>query len=172
MFMTKTMRKGYVFLALCLMVALIGPAFAARTLTVGEFVQELAKFRNLEATSVDAAAASLTRAGIRVPDGLDYSSPLTEGTVSRISRAAGVEVRTSNPDAPFTDDQVDIFLMSFSDQFGESAEDNDNSTRNGETPGGSSGSAPGNGPPFDPYSKGKGGSKGKKKGHASPTEPE
>ena len=72
----------------------------------------------------------------------------------------------------FDDGQVDSFFSTFSLELGSGTDDPVADTRNGETPEGESGDASGNGPPFDPYAKGKGGSKGKKKGHRSATEPE
>jgi len=168
----KSFRSAAYVLCVCLAVSAAGTTLAARDTTVGEFVQQLAKARNLEAGDAGLAVESLASVGIRIPTDLPYTKQLTEGDVARIGRAAGLAVRTSNPDAPFTGEQVDIFLLGFGDQLGTQPGEGENSTRNGETPGGQSGGAPGNGPPFDPYAKGKGGSKGKKKGHRSYAEPE
>ena len=155
-------RLGALFVALAL-VAVTVPAFAANEATVGQFVIKLAKARNLGATDARVAVNSLRGVGVRVPADLNLSKQLTEGDVARISRAVGINVTTATPDNSFTNDQVDQFFSAFA--------------VNLQNPSGSADSAAGednnSGPPFNPYSKGKGGSKGKKKGHDfTPTEPE
>ena len=157
-------------MALVVMLAAVLPALA-KDATVGEFIMGLAKTKQVEATDIGSAVDSLARVGVRVPAGLNFSKSLTEADVSRISRLAGLNVTTTTPDQTFDSVQMDRFFVTFSGELGPGKGD-DYQARNGETPDGSSGDAPGNGPPFDPYSKGKGGSKGKKKGHRSPTDPE
>ncbi len=150
--------------ALCL--GLVTPAMAASDITVGEFVQRLAKAKGLAGTDITVASNSLRGIGIRLPSGLDYGSHLTEGTVAEISRAAGLTVFTSNPDNAFSAEQTDTFFVSFKDDL------EGNGMRSHDNPG--QGSGPGNGqsgPPFDPFTKGKHG-KGKGKGVFTPTEPE
>ncbi|TDI47477.1 MAG: hypothetical protein E2P01_06910 [Acidobacteria bacterium] len=154
-------RLGALFVAALLVTAAV-PAFAASDATVGEFVIRLAKTRNLVATDARIAVDALRGIGVRVPADLNYSKKLTEGDVARLSRSFGLNVTTTSPDNSFTTDQVDSFFATFGVDIGFTAETEGNSTRDH-----SSGLA------FDPYSKGKGGSKGKKKGHDfTPTEPE
>ncbi len=174
--MTKKIRVGSAAVGLLMLAALVVPAFAADTYTVGEFVQDLAKLKGVDARNAPVAAASLASVGIRIPPGLDYSKRLTEADVARISQAAGLAVRTSSPDAPFTEEQATTFLIGFVGELGPGEEDDPVDTHGDGDPGnedhGNAQDGGGN-PPFDPYAKGKGGSKGKKKGHGvTPTEPE
>ena len=151
-------RLGALFVALA-MVAVALPAFAGNA-TVGDFVIKLAKARNLGATDARVAVNSLRGVGVRMPADINLSKQLTEGDVASLSRALGVNVTTTNPDNAFTDDQVDRFFAAFAVNLQNvGGESND--------------TAASDGPPFNPYSKGKGGSKGKKKGHSfTATEPE
>jgi hypothetical protein len=152
-------RFGALSIALLLVVAAM-PAFAADA-TVGSFVIKLAKARNLAATDARIATDSLRGVGMRLPASLDHSKQLTEGEVARIARMMGINVSTSTPDDSFSSEQVDRFFVSFGSDLGGSTV-----TTNG-------GDGDDDGPAFNPYSKGKGGSKGKKKGHDfTPTEPE
>jgi len=130
-------------------------------------VQRLAMAKGLAGTDVGVASNALRGIGIRLPGDLDFRSPLTEGDVALISRAAGLTVRTSNPENSFTSQQTDTFFVSFRDELND-----ENGMRSHDNPG--QGSGPGNGqsgPPFDPFTKGKHG-KGKGKGVFTPTEPE
>lgn len=166
-------KLGAIAIAFAVVAVLALPAFAAGDVTVGQFVQRLAKEKNLNSATLEIAADSLTAVGVSLPAGLDFSARLTEGHVSRISRSMGLNVTTSRPERAFDDGQVDSFFSTFSLELGAGAGDDDSaSTRGGETPDGASGGSNGEGPGFDPYAKGKGGSKGKKKGHRSATEPE
>ena len=151
--------------ALAIAVALVAtlPVFAAGNELVGDFVKKMAAEMNLNATDERIAADSLAAVGIRLPSGLDYRKSLTEADVAAIARSAGLAVSTSRPSRDFSSEQVDQFFMTFSGELNQGVEDP--VSANGAN-------SNGNGPPFDPYSKGKGGSKGKKKGHRSPTEPE
>ena len=151
-------RLGALFVALA-MVAVALPAFAGNA-TVGVFVINLANARNLGATDARVAVNSLRGVGVRMPADINLSKQLTEGDVASLSRALGVNVTTTNPDNAFTDDQVDRFFAAFAVNLQNvGGESND--------------TAASDGPPFNPYSKGKGGSKGKKKGHSfTATEPE
>jgi hypothetical protein len=152
-------RLGALFVALAMVVVAL-PA-SADNATVGDFVIRLAKARNLGATDARVAVNSLRGVGVRLPSDINLSSQLTEGDVAVLSRAFGVNVTTTNPENTFTDDQVDRFFSAFAVnlQNVDGGESND--------------TAASDGPPFNPYSKGKGGSKGKKKGHSfTATEPE
>ena len=155
--------------------SLVAPIYAATQLvTVGDFVTELARLKQLNAADAQTAADSLAAVGIRVPADLDLGKQLTEADVARLSRLFGLKVTSSSPERAFSGEQVGQFFVAFGDDIAAGGDD-DFDTRNGETPDGESGSANGNGPGFNPYTKGKGGSKGKKKGHGgpvSPTEPE
>ncbi len=154
-------RLGALFVAALLVTAAV-PAFAASDATVGEFVIRLAKTRNLAATDARIAVDALRGIGVRVPADLNYSKKLTEGDVARLSRSFGLNVTTTSPDNSFTTDQVDSFFATFGVDIGFITETEGNSTRDHNS-----------NMTFDPYSKGKGGSKGKKKGHDfTPSEPE
>lgn len=176
--MSYPKRLGAFALTVLLATAMAMPVLGAddgNTMTVGRFVQRLAQSHQLEATDPAAAAGALERVGIRLPQNLDFQKTLTERDVATIGRSAGLDVTTNRPDATFGRDRVERFFMTFASEFtpvpgkvgGEEVV-----ARGGATPDGESGNSNGNGPPFDPYTKGKGGSKGKKKGHRSPTDPE
>jgi len=156
-------RLGALFVAALLVTAAV-PTFAASDATVGEFVIKLAKSRNLAATDARVAVNALRGIGVRVPANLNYSKRLTEGDVANLSRTLGLNVTTATPDNVFTSDQVDRFFSTFGvDLSANLIDGSDNSPRASEN----------GGPPFNPYTKGKGGSNGKKKGHDfTPTEPE
>ena len=168
--MRNVKRLGAMAVAIAIVAALAAPVLASEY-TVGQLVQRLAKEMNLNATDQRIAAESLAVAGVQLPSGMDYRKGLTEADMVEIARSVGLQVSTTRPDSSFDSGQVDRFFLTFAGELGGRYGD-DNSVRNGETPDGESGGAPGNGPAFDPYSKGKGGAKGKKKGHRSPTEPE
>ena len=148
---------GTLFVAALLVTAAV-PTFAAGDATVGEFVIKLAKTRNLAATDAGVAGNALRGVGVRVPADLNYSKRLTEGDVALLSRSFGLNVTTATPDTLFTADQVDRFFATFDVGI---TLDEGNATRARDDL------------KFNPCSKGKGGSKGKKKGHDfTPTEPE
>ncbi len=152
--------------ALCL--AVVTPAMAASDITVGDFVQRLAKAKGLAGTDTRVANDALRGVGIRLPGDLNFANRLTEGDVAVISRAAGVTVRTSNPLSAFTSQQTDMFFINLRDDFG----GDENGTKSHTNPGAGDGPGTGQeGPPFDPFTKGKHG-KGKGKGIFTPTEPE
>ncbi len=102
-------------------VAFVAPA-VADPVTVGQFVQELARAKKLAATDPQTAAASLAAVGVKLPAGLDMTRSLTEGDVARIARATGLNVKATNETASFDDRQLDRFLTSFSSQLAQSAE--------------------------------------------------
>ena len=160
--MRNVSRLAALAMAVAMTVAIAVPAHAASDNTVGRFVQEFAKAKNLNSTDPRIAADSLAAVGVRLPADLDFSSRLTEGVVAKISRSAGLNVTTSRPETAFSSDQVDRFFQSFGREIGNSSAAID-ATR---VPGS------GNGPPFDPFSKGNGKSKGKGLGHRTPTDPE
>jgi hypothetical protein len=149
---------GTLFVAALLVTAAV-PTFAAGDATVGEFVIKLAKTRNLAATDAQVAGNALRGVGVRVPADLNYSKRLTEGDVALLSRSFGLNVTTATPDTLFTADQVDRFFATF--DVGITVDEGNTARTHAE------------GLAFNPYAKGKGGSKGKKKGHDfTPTEPE
>jgi hypothetical protein len=87
---------------------------------------------------------------------------LTEGDVTRLARSFGLVVTTTTPDNGFTSAQVDTFFATFGADIGATLTTDDQTMRNHAE-----------GLAFNPYAKGKGGDKGKKKGHSfTPTEPE
>jgi hypothetical protein len=150
-------------LVIALMLVAATPVLAANDFTVGQFVQELAKVKHVNATDAQIAVDSLRAVGIRVPAGLDLGANLTEGAVVEISRAAGLRVATNNPSAPFNESQVDSFFSAFSVELGVGGENDDPPT--------SQESIRDRDPSkFDPFTKGKGNHYAK--GHRSPTEPE
>jgi hypothetical protein len=160
-------RLGAIAAAAVLCFTLVTPAVAASDITVGDFVQRLAKAKGLAGTDARVANDALRWIGIRLPDDLKFASRLTEGDVAVISRAAGLNVHTSNPTGAFGSQQADVFFFSFDNDLG-ADELGVRSTNPGQ------GDGPGNGnggPPFDPFTKGKAG-KGKGKGVFTPTEPQ
>ena len=137
-----------VALALCV------PAMAANTVTVGDFVIELARAKGFAASNAAQAKASIEGTGVTLPVA-DFGRVLTQGDVVAIGNAAGLDLSSSTPEAAFTGDQVDAFLVSLAPELG--ATDGDNATDGAYNDNGA-----------DPRTKGK----GKKKGlFRSPSEP-
>ncbi len=149
--------------ALLLVLALVQPSLAGSAeVSVGDFVVRLAQAKNLEATDARVAAESLHRDGIQLPTDLELSRDLTEGDVARISRALGLAVSTNRPEADFSSEQVDRFFASFRVEMALNRPETEPSAHT-RAPAGA----------FNPYTKGKGALKGKKRGHqVSPSEPE
>ena len=135
---------------------------ASEAVTVGEFVQKLAEAKKVESSAPQVALDALDEIGVRLPSGLDLTAGLTEGDVARISRSLGLAVSTNRPETGFSAEQVDKFFTSFRVEFALGA-DQDAGSR---VPAAVTGR-------FDPYTKGKGSGKGKRRGHDfRPTEPE
>lgn len=111
--MRNLMRLGAVAIAVIVLAAL--PVNAGE-LTVGQFVQQLARAKNLNATDASVASDALAGVGIILPSTLSYSTLLTEGDVAQIARVAGLNVRTANPMATFDSDKADRFFTSFSSE--------------------------------------------------------
>ena len=111
--MKNLKRIGAVAIALVMALAVAGPASASDDITVGEFIQNLARAKNLNASSARAAADSLASVGVFLPRNLDYGKVLTEGDVSSIARSAGLNVRSANPSAKFDSVKADRFFNSF-----------------------------------------------------------
>jgi len=124
-------------------VAVIVPANAAGKVTVGDFLTQIAQVKNLPATDGHSAAASLKGAGVNLPS-LDLTATLNEGTVAQIAGVLGVNVTTNNPQAPFSQGQMNAFVSSFASEIGGIGKDPVNQPMS---------------PPFDPETK------GNKKGH-------
>lgn len=126
----------------------------AADVTVGQFLIQVAKVKNI--TAIDAASAErgLRDAGMNLPV-IDAGKRLTEGDVAAIASAAGVPVTTSQPDSPFSQDQVDNFFGAFS-------------TTLSAKPGTGGSQQEKGGPPHDDPQPGKGKSKGFNK---TPSEP-
>ena len=157
------MRLNRLVTLLLVVVVFTLPAMASNEVTVGSFVQRLAQSKKIDSSSARLAVGALSQAGIQLPPDLELSARLTEGDVARISRALGLAVSTNRPDSGFSGEQVDKFFASFRVELALAP---NGGTVNGahETRAGAQ---------FDPYVKGKGGSKGKKKGHDfTPSEPE
>ena len=164
-------RIGAMGVAALLVVAVAAPAFAANETTVGQFVQRLAITKNLNASDARIAEDSLRSVGIRLPSNLDMNARLTEADVVAISRAAGLRVTSSNPDQSFTNEQVDTFFFALADEIAVTGDPDDEASTRTVRPYGE-GNGNGWGPPFDPFTKGKGKAKGKGKGWRSPHDPE
>lgn len=151
--MKNTRILGGIFAALVAL-ALCVPAAAANTVTVGDFVMELARVKGYTASNAAQAKASIESSGITLPVA-DLDRVLTQGDVVAIGNAAGLHLSSSTPEAAFTGDQVNAFLVSLAPELG--ATDGDNSTDGAYNDNGA-----------DPRTKGK----GKKKGLIrSPSEP-
>ena len=159
-------RLGLAAGALALAAIVSMPTMAADT-TIGGFLQEVAKVKNLNAIDARVAADSLTAVGVLLPEGLKLCDRLTEGAVVQIARAAGLNLSTSRPDSAFTDVQVDRFLVAFEGELRDS--DFVAIRRDCTDP---SEGCNGNDIGFDPFSKGKGKHNGHGKGHRSPTDPD
>jgi len=163
MLMKSLIRCGATAVAVALVVAVAAPAIAAN-ITVGEFVQRVAIVKNLDAIDARVATDSLRTAGVRLPADLDLNAQLTESHVVAISRALGLRLTSSNPDRIFESDQVDSYFVAFGSELVDPATASECSGEDCD----------GDGPAFDPWTKGKGHGwhKGWGKGHQSPTEPE
>ncbi len=111
--------KRVIRIALMALVALavMVPAHAAGKVTVGEFLTQIAHVQNLQATDGATAAASLRSAGVNLP-ALDLGAALTEGTVVSVAKSLGLNLTTANPQASFSQSQVDAFVTSFGGQLG------------------------------------------------------
>ncbi len=134
--------------------ALCVPAVAASNVTVGDFVMELARVKGFTAPNAAAAKASIESTGIMLPVA-DLDRVLTQGDVVAIGNAAGLNLNSSTPEAAFTGDQMNSFMVSFAPELG--ATDGENTTDGAKNDNGA-----------DPRTKGK----GKKKGlFRSPSEP-
>ena len=157
--MRKANRVAAMAVAVIMLAAVAAPALASEA-TVGRFVQELAKVKNLNATDPAIAADSLRAVGVRLPSGLQYSKRLTEADVAEISRTAGLLVTTSNPEAYFGEEKVDRFFQAFSVELNQGASGEINTTTDTSSQ------------PFDPFTKGKSNGNGKGKGGRTPTDPE
>lgn len=165
----KNTKRVVLAVAVLFVVSVVAPAFAAADVTVGSFLQEIAKLNNLPAQDGREAMTSLRAAGMNIP-AMDTRKALTEGDVLSISEVVGLNLSTKDPSALFTQAQVDDFLGSFGSEF----DTNDLAQNDDGLPGDDEQARPedhagGNGKGADPLTKGK----GKKKGHdRSPSEPE
>jgi hypothetical protein len=92
-----------------LIAALAGVPVMASDLTVGQFLVQVAKARNVDAVDGESAVRGLQASGVNL-SGLEMNKPLTEGDVARIASAVGVKVTTSRPAAPFSQRQADGFV--------------------------------------------------------------
>ena len=133
--------------------ALFGGSALAKNATVGDFLVEIAKAKNLSAADPAAARNALTASGVALPS-LALDKALTEGDVAQIGGAMGIPVTTGNPSATVSTDQVGGFVAAFGK----------NLTGAGSTP------AKPNAPEVPNPGSDKG--RGKKKGHnKSPNDP-
>ncbi len=150
----KNLKSLKVVAAVLIALAMLAaPALAAgQDLTVGKFLMEIAKVKQLDAVDALTARTSLANAGIKVGN-LDLDKGLTQGDVVVISNAAGLPMSTSTPEAAFSNDQMVTFIGTFGPELGG---DDGNQTA-------------GDKPKVDPRDKGKGLKKGLYK--RSPSEP-
>ena len=112
--MRRVNRFGLI--AVLAVAAAVVPAFAGNV-TVGRFYTEIAKAKQLGAVDAPSAEASLRAAGFRLPE-LALGKSLTEGDVTSISTALGLNVTTSRPAEVVTESQMNQFVSSFSAQLG------------------------------------------------------
>ena len=147
---TRWMRLGVIA---TLAVAAL-PSVAATPTTVGELIVGIAHVRDVDATDPRVAAEELTKAGVRLPADLSLTKPLTEADVTIVARSFGLKLTTTRPDAGFDQGQLRRFLDTFRGELASEATRADPTDH-------------GNGPAFDPFSKGK----GKGKVVISPTDP-
>jgi hypothetical protein len=130
--------------------AVAAPAFAG-DVSVGRFYTELAKSKHLVSVDAVSAEASLRGAGFSLP-ALQLDKSLTEGDMTSISNALGLNVTTQKPSQVVTEAQLNTYMSSFSSQLSVS------------------GGTLGREVKIDPFAVN--GAKGKKKGHhKSTTEP-
>jgi hypothetical protein len=148
------MRRISLALIVLVMAAVAMPAFSGDRdeLTTGAFVMKLASAAGLTDTTPEVATRSLRAAGWELPT-LDNGAILTEGTVVSIANSIGIDVETTSPEATFTSEQTEAFIVTFEQEFGF---DESDSTRGDDNNG------------ADPLTKGKGLKKGLRK---SPSEP-
>lgn len=123
----------------------------AAEVTVGQFLIEIAKVKNVAAVDAESAARNLQASGVNLGT-LDLKKSLTEGDVARIASAVGLRVTTTRPTAPFSQRQVDSFVQTFGSDLNSGGIGSDPSTQSTTRP--------------DPQP-----GKGKSKGHRSPSEP-
>ena len=175
--MKNLKRFGAVAIALVMALAIAAPASANSDITVGEFIQQLARAKNVNASSSRAAADSLAAIGVFVPTNLAHGKILTEGDVSVIARSAGLNVRSANPSAPFDSAKTGRFFGSFGRELKQDTTGGKDQNTDGskcgwwQNSGGSENEdeAPG-GEDEGPSGKGKG--KGKGKNDMTPTDPD
>jgi hypothetical protein len=176
------MRGLVVCLVSCFLLLPVWANEPEGSVTVGEFIQQLASTTGLTATDAQTATLALAEVGVRLPEDLVYDDQLTEGDVIKLSRAMGLRVTTSRPDRYFDQKQVDLFFASFGDELSSADDNTSTSTRDDcAIPSGDC-TNPGVGDPpfskyrppfFDVFGKGKGKSKGKSKPPTrTPIEPE
>ncbi len=142
---------GAAALAIAVVLSAVPVVAADGSLTVGDFVKQIARVKQLDAKDAVTARASIEATGVRLPE-IRLDKRLTQGDVAQISTAVGIPVTTSTPAAEFTPDQLDRFMSNFGPELGAPQASTDG-TNNGA----------------DPRTKGK----GKKKGlfKRSPSEP-
>lgn len=105
--------------AVLVTLALCVPAVAADNVTVGDFVLELAKAKNLTVSTSAEAKSALSASGIQIPS-IALDKTLTQGDVVAIGNAAGLNLNSSTPSAEFGSDQLSSFMISFGPELGTS----------------------------------------------------
>ena len=126
--MRKLQQIGAMSLAIALVIASAPALTAAQPLTVGQFVERIATAKNLDAANAYVAADALAANGVRLPADIVFTDALTEGDVVSIARTLGINVRTSAPEADFSQEQADRFLLSFSRELSSTVQNDQSST--------------------------------------------
>jgi len=96
--------------------AVVAPAFAG-DVSVGRFYKELAQAKRLVSVDAASAEASLRGAGFGLP-ALPLDKSLTEGDMTAISSALGVNVTTQRPSQVISEAQLNSYMSSFGSQLG------------------------------------------------------
>lgn len=154
------MKRIGIHLVLLVLAALcMGAASGAESVTVGDFVREIAALRALPSETPEAARDALRSSGLDVTS-RPLDRTLTESDVAAIVGALGVPVTTGRPDRAFDRDQLDRFLVTMTPEL-RPATSSDSADSTGPYPRPNDRAA-------DPATKGK----GKKKGlPTSPSSP-
>jgi len=90
----------------------------ADSISVGDFLVQMARLLvpgQPPELSVDNAVVVLREAGVLVPDDLDPAQTLTEGDVVRFASAAGVRVKSANPEGFFSASKIEPLALVLGD---------------------------------------------------------
>jgi hypothetical protein len=142
---------GFVTILILCVVAAV-PVLAGDTaMTTGEFLHQLALARQLAAVDGPDAQRLLSEEGAQLAT-LNLTEPLTEGTLVEILQSLGIQVTTSQPEAPIESSSIEALMVFISAQ-AEATEQSTTSNEPGPYPRPNDQSA-------DPAAQGKGKKKG------------